>query len=156
MRPLLNTSIRPVWSSLRATRASVREVLEQYPSAFVDAAAMTACELLENAIKYGEEVPAARAILFTLSLTGDTVDIVTANGCTDQGSIERLLCRIQSLRDAPSKEALYIERLEEMLLGPSEGTSLGIYRIALEGGFELDATYADEVVTVTATRRVYG
>lgn len=156
MRPLLNTSIPPVWSSLRAARASVREALAQCPSALVDAAAMAACELLENAVKYGEEVPEARAIRFTLGLTGDRVELVTVNGCTDQGSIGRLLRHVRSLRDAPSKEALYVERLQEMLLGPSEGASLGIYRIALEGGFELDAACEGEVVTVRATRRIYG
>lgn len=117
---------------------------------------MTACELLENAIKYGEEVPAARAIVFTLSLVEGSVDIVVVNGCTDRSSVDRLLCRIQSLRDASNKAELYVERLQELLVGPSESANLGIYRIALEGGFALDATYADEVVTVTATRRLYG
>ncbi|WP_437679177.1 hypothetical protein [Sorangium sp. So ce131] len=116
---------------------------------------MTACELLENAIKYGEEVPAARAILFTLGLTGDTIHIVAINGCTDQRSAKRLLCCVQSLRDAANKEDLYVARLQELLAGPSENTSLGIYRIALEGGFTLGATYANEVVTVTATRRIH-
>ncbi|WP_437819718.1 hypothetical protein [Sorangium sp. So ce1078] len=134
----------------------MREALAQYPGALVDAAAMTACELLENAIKYGEEVPAARAIVFTLSLVEGSVDIVVVNGCTDRSSVDRLLCRIQSLRDASNKAELYVERLQELLVGPSESANLGIYRIALEGGFALDATYADEVVTVTATRRLYG
>ncbi|WP_437535206.1 hypothetical protein WME79_13260 [Sorangium sp. So ce726] len=156
MQPLLTTSIRPVWSNIRAARASVREVLAQHPGALVDAAAMTACELLENAIKYGEEVPAAGAILFTLSLIEERIDIVVVNGCTDQSSVDRLLDRIQSLRDAPNKADLYIGQLQELLAGPSESTNLGIYRIAVEGGFTLDATYADDVVTVTATRSVYG
>ncbi|WP_437517888.1 hypothetical protein [Sorangium sp. So ce1099] len=156
MNPLLSTSLSPLWSNLRATRASVREALAQYPSALVDAAAMTACELLENAIKYGEEVPRAPAILFTLSLTEDTISIVTINGCTAPESVERLFCRIQSLRDAPDLQALYVERLQELIGRPGEGANIGIYRIALEGGFALDATYADEVVTVTATRRIYG
>ncbi|WP_437737464.1 hypothetical protein [Sorangium sp. So ce1335] len=156
MQPLLSTSIRPVWSNIRATRASVREALAPYPGALVDAAAMTACELLENAIKYGEEVPAARTILFTLGLFEGRIDIVVVNGCTDQSSVNRLLCRIQSLRDAPNKTDLYVERLQELLACPSESANLGIYRIALEGGFALDATYADEVVTVTASRSVYG
>ncbi|WP_437760648.1 hypothetical protein [Sorangium sp. So ce1389] len=152
----MSTSLSPLWSNLRATRASVREALAQYPSALVDAAEMTACELLENAIKYGEEVPRAPAILFTLSLTEDTVSIATLNGCTAPDSAERLLLRIQSLRDAPDLQALYMERLQELFSSPGEDVNLGIYRIALEGGFELDATYADEVVTVTATRRIYG
>ncbi|AUX25028.1 uncharacterized protein SOCEGT47_055700 [Sorangium cellulosum] len=156
MQPLLNTSIRPVWSSIRAPRASVREVLAQYPSALVDAAAMTACELLENAIKYGDEVPAAPTILFRLGLAGGRLDIVTVNDCTDHSSASRLLRRIQPLRDAPNKMDPYIERLQEMLHGPSESANLGLYRIALEGGFSLDATYTDEVVTVTAIRRIYG
>jgi hypothetical protein len=155
MQPLLSTSLRPVWSNLRATRASVRNALAQYPSALVDAAEMTACELLENAIKYGEEVPAARAIRFTLSLTEDRIELVTINGCTDRGSVNRLLCRIESLRSAPNKTELYIEQLEELLVSPREGANVGIYRIAMEGGFALDATYADDTVTVTATRRIH-
>ena len=156
MRPLLSTSIRPVWSNIRATRASVRAALAAYPGALVDATAMTAGELLENAVKYGDEVPAAPAILFNLGLVEERIEIVVVNGCTDQSSVDRLLCRVQSLRDAPNKADLYIERLQELLAGPSESANLGLYRIALEGGFALDATYVDEVVTVTATRGAQG
>ncbi|WP_437759745.1 hypothetical protein [Sorangium sp. So ce1389] len=134
----------------------MRAALAEYPGALVDAAAMTACELLENAVKYGEEVPAARAILFNLGLVEERIEIVVVNGCTDQSSVDRLLCRVQSSRDAPNKADLYIERLQELLANPSESTNLGIYRIALEGGFALHASYVDQVVTVTANRTIHG
>ncbi|WP_437960463.1 hypothetical protein WME76_13005 [Sorangium sp. So ce119] len=78
------------------------------------------------------------------------------NGCTDQSSVDRLLGRIRSARDAPNKTDLHVERLQELLVSPGESANLGVYRIVLEGGVALDARYADEVVTVTASRRVYG
>ena len=52
------------------------------------------------------------------------------------------------LGSPPSKQA----RLEELLMHPSTSAKLGIYRIAHEGRFDIDCTYVNEVVTVTATR----
>lgn len=154
MKPLVSTSIHPVWTSIRAVRSAVGEALGQYPPSFVNAAMMVSSELLENAIKYGEEVPAAPVILFSLDLVDSRARIEAVNGATDPAVVARLMEHIRLLNQAEDKAALYLARLQELLACPTNSARLGIYRIAYEGEFDLQCTYENEVVTVTATRSV--
>ena len=113
---------------------------------------MTASELTENAVKYGEDVPAAPHVAFAMWLEESKVTIRVSNGTRDLLGVRQLQLRVDEVGHAPDKAALYIARLEELLINPTESGKLGIYRIAFEGGFELQCEYADEVVTVTATK----
>jgi hypothetical protein len=130
--------------------------LAEYPEAFIRAAVMTASELLENAIKYGEDVPGASEGLFTISVAEDRIEIEAVNGSTDPESVRQLRDHVRLIKEADNKEALYQVQLEQLMArsDDNKSTQLGLYRIACEGGFDLACTYRDAVVTVTATRRI--
>jgi hypothetical protein len=75
------------------------------------------------------------------------------NGSTNAAGVAELERRVQELRAAEDKQALYLARLEQLLADADESGKLGIYRIGFEGGFDLQLEYTNDVVTVTATRK---
>ncbi len=154
MTQLYSTSIEPLWSKARDIRSAVGELLMHYPTQLRSAAMMAASELVENAIKFGEKVPSAPSIFFTLSAQDDELRIETRNGCTKPALVDELAARLDRLAQVADKSSLYIARLEELLADPDDTGRLGLYRIAFEGEFELEYCYRDEVVTVTALRRI--
>ena len=117
---------------------------------------MVASELLENAIKYGEAVPTAPEIAFIFTLSEEELRIVVANGAYGGRNVQRLQQHVAALKDAENRVALYTARLQALLAEPNQVTGLGIYRIGLEGGYELECTYENNVVTVIATRSCHG
>ncbi len=152
--PLLTTAVRPIWASVRATRAAVGQALANYPRGFVQATMMAASELLENAIKYGEDVPGAPEILLTLSIRDERVVLQTVNGSTDQELVNSLREHVRRVCEEPDLGALYLARLEQLLMRAGADSGLGLYRIAFEGEFDLACRCESDIVTVTATRRL--
>jgi hypothetical protein len=148
----IDVSLPLAWHYIRDIRKRVGEALSDSDSELRNATMMVASELVENAVKYGEDVVGATSILFSCSFDADHVRMVVKNGCTDTHAIRKLEQRIQQIADSPDKEALYMARLEELLEDPTESGKLGLYRVAFEGRFDLNATYSDRVVAVTATR----
>jgi hypothetical protein len=142
-----------MWPNVREIRQQVSTALEHCPEQLRNAAIMTSSELVENAVKYGERVPAARTVTFSLEATSELLSIRVVNGSTNAPGVAELQRRVQELRRAPDKQALYLARLEELLTQADESGKLGIYRIGFEGGFDLQLEYADHVVSVTATRK---
>ena len=55
----IDIDIQPAWAAIRAVRSEVERGLADYPAEIRTAAAMTASELVENAVKYGESLPRA-------------------------------------------------------------------------------------------------
>jgi hypothetical protein len=110
--------------------------------------------LVENAIKYGESVPAAGDIRFSLWETDGVLHIQTVNGCTDEAGVRDLMSRVEEVATAPDPAGLYVARVQVLLEHPHESGKLGVYRIALEGGFTLQCEYQQRVVTMTATRKI--
>ncbi|MBN2196934.1 MAG: hypothetical protein JW751_29285 [Polyangiaceae bacterium] len=128
--------------------------LFQHPPALRNAASMVASELLENAIKYGEGVPDAPTIEFSFTLEAGQILIVVRNGATLESNVRRLQEHIEALNRAEDRSSLYLLRLEELLEQPAQNSGLGVYRIGYEGEFDLECTYVDRVVTVTASRSI--
>jgi hypothetical protein len=149
----LELSFPPMWPNVRKIRQEVGTVLDACPPDLRSAAMMTASELVENAIKYGESVPAAQAVAFSLQAKPGLLWIRVANGSTNSLGVAELERRVQELGRADDKQALYLSRLEHLLAHSDESGKLGIYRIGFEGGFDLALDYRNEVVTVTATRK---
>lgn len=149
---LLSSSLPHAWDQIRKIRKSVGEALEGLAPSLAEAAMMVTSELIENAVKYGEEVPASAHIQLSMSMDQGKLVITVANGCIDGPGVRQLERRIAEIADAPDKAALYMARLEQLLAEPNESGKLGLYRIAFEGEFELSLTYRDSVVSVTATR----
>jgi hypothetical protein len=153
MNAHLELTFQPMWPNVRLIRQQVGTALEASPPDLRSAAIMTASELVENAIKYGESVPAARTVTFSLEATSGEVRIRVANGSTNAHGVAELGRRVEEVRGAADKQALYLARLEQLLAEADESGKLGIYRIGFEGGFDLECDYSNEVVTMTATRK---
>jgi hypothetical protein len=141
-----------MWPNVRKIRQEVGTVLEACSSGLRGAAVMTASELVENAIKYGESVPAAPSVTFSLQAGPGRLRIRVANGSTNAVGVAELARRVNELSHATDKQALYLARLEQLLAHAGETGKLGVYRIGFEGGFDLECDYTNSVVTVTATR----
>lgn len=150
----VDLTIRPVWEMVRKLRLQVDAELADYARELRSAASMTASELVENSIKYGEIVAGAPVIRFSMKVENGTISIQTINGCTDDAGVALLMSRVQETTHSANRAALYIARLEQLVENPSGSARLGVYRIALEGGFDLECTYENHVVTVTASRGV--
>jgi hypothetical protein len=117
---------------------------------------MTASELLENAVKYGDGVPLAPQIVFTLDLADGIIGVRTVNGSDDLQNVERLRACLEQLAASEDPAALYLNAIRGMLTPATQnaGNGLGLYRIVAEGGFALSCQYVDRVVHVLATRRI--
>ena len=149
-------SFQPMWPNVRKIRQEVSAGLEPCSQRLRDAAVMTASELVENAIKYGENVPAAPSVTFSLEALAQSglgqLRIRVVNGSTNAAGVAELARRVGELSRATDRQALYLARLEQLLAHPDESGKLGVYRIGFEGGFDLECDYTNSVVTVTATR----
>jgi anti-sigma regulatory factor (Ser/Thr protein kinase) len=148
----LELTFQPMWPNVRMIRQEVGNALEASAPGLRSAAVMTASELVENAIKYGESVDGAKTVTFSLEATLGRLCIRVVNGSTNSHGVAELGRRIEEVQTAPDKQALYLSRLEQLLAHADDSGKLGIYRIGFEGGFDLACEYANNVVTVTATR----
>lgn len=144
------------WDHIRQIRRTVSEALKDAESSLRSAAVMVTSELLENAVKYGEAVPAGTQISVTLTVGPSAIVIEVKNGCADPNSIVALSRRVDEIVRAPDKSELYFARLEELMSHPTESGKLGLYRIAFEGEFEIRLSYENQVVTMTAVRNYQG
>ena len=156
MKAHLELTFQPMWPNVRKIRQQVGATLESCRPELRSAAMMTASELVENAIKYGESVPAALSVNLSLEVTVGQLSIRVVNGSTNAPGVAELERRVRDLAAAPNKQALYLARLEELLAHADDSGKLGIYRIGFEGGFDLSLDYRNDVVTVTATRNADG
>jgi hypothetical protein len=153
MQAHLQLTFQPMWPNVREIRQRVATALETCPAQLRSAAIMTSSELVENAIKYGESVPAATTVTFLLEATPELLLIRVVNGSANAAGVAELERRVEELRRSEDKQALYLARLEQLLANAEESGKLGIYRIGFEGGFDLQVDYTNAVVTVTATRK---
>ena len=149
---LLNSTLPHAWDQIRKIRKNVTDALAGFDRGLCAAATMVTSELIENAVKYGEEVPAASHIKLSMSMDAEKLVIAVTNGCADLAGVRELERRIQEICEAPDKSTLYMARLEQLLAEPTESGRLGLYRIAFEGEFDLHFTYRENVVSITATR----
>lgn len=140
------------WHFVRQVREAIYEALEGYGRAAREAAAMTGTELVENAIKYGEVVPAMGAIEVSMTSTDAELVILVANGCRDPRSVDTLRSHIERVQRATDRELLYVQRLQELLANPEDAGKLGLYRIGFEGQFDLSCEYNHSVVRTTARK----
>ena len=150
----VNVSLPHTWDHVRQIRGRVAEVLKEAESSLRTATVMVTSELVENAVKYGEAVPAAQQIRVALTVSETAIVIKVSNGSSDSSGVAALARRVDEIMSAPDRSVLYFTRLEELMSAPTEQGKLGLYRIAFEGEFDIQLTYHDQVVTMTATRRI--
>lgn len=153
MQKRIERTIPPAWEQVREIRDLVAEELAHLPIELKEAAAMTSSELVENAVKYGE-AKRARESMFRLAHSANEIRIEATNAVESKKAADDLSARIDEISKNRDAENLYISRLQELLADGSTGSRLGLYRIAFEGGFELEFTSSDDLVTIVAKRRV--
>jgi anti-sigma regulatory factor (Ser/Thr protein kinase) len=152
MNTKLDLDVVAEWPNVRKVREQVGALLGSFDASVRIATMMTASELVENAIKYGEAVPSAPLVSFSLSASPGAVSIRVVNGSLNTQGVRELERRVDEVSHADDTHVLYMRRLKELCLSPGESGRLGIYRVACEGEFRLRFDYSDGVVTVVATR----
>jgi hypothetical protein len=149
---ILNLNIPVAWHHIRVVREAIKEELSGQSESTRRAAMMAGSELLENALKYGVRVPDMENITFMLEANQENIAIEVSNGVTDVSKIQDLQQNIERIAQANDKEALYLDRLRELLLNPNEYGKLGLYRIAFEGKFSMSFQYTAQILRVKAQR----
>lgn len=150
----MNISIEPTWDRIdRVREQSSRFLSEQgVTSEVVDAITMVACELTENAVKYGSYDRPRATIELKLSVTTRAIllEVMSPMDEADADHLERLDRMIQWIRGHQDPFQAYLERLEEVSAQSLENndSGLGLVRIAYEGQSILDF-FVDEQNTVS-------
>lgn len=157
----LNLEIKPRWEELVHVRRRTDGFLRglSLDRDVVDAVAMVACELGENAIKYGTVRDDSDRVAVSVAV-GDrdvVVEVVNRIGRTDEENLQRLDRMVQWIRGYQDPFEAYLQRLKELSGEPLDNTEsrLGLVRIAYEGQSVLDFYVgADDRLAVSAIRRL--
>lgn len=156
----LALTISPDWAQLAVVRESTLSFLRRY--AVNDntalAVAMVACELCENATKYGtfgdeNEID----VLVMLEKARVTVEVRNPIGRREADTLSRLDGMVQWIRGFQDPFEAYLERLKEVSSQSldHEESGLGLVRIAYEGQSVLDFFVTENhVLAVSAVHHV--
>jgi hypothetical protein len=152
----LQLNVPNLWQHVRDVRRQVTHALEALPAELRTAAEMTAAELVENAIKYGESVPDCPDVRLNLRVADEAVTIEVSNGVRSGEALAEFLGRIEAISASADPERLYMERLQVLMTDPHASGKLGLYRIGFEGKFALSHEFDSgrDVLKVNATRRM--
>lgn len=150
---MLEINIPSSWDIINMLKQKVQEELKNYDQALIEAAVMTISELAENAIKYGCKKN-GKQMSAKMQETESEIFIAVSNGICCKEDLENVKKSIEKLKSSSNPEQLYVARLEELMAGKTEGSQLGLLRIAYEGKFSLDYTFTDDILTIEATRSI--
>lgn len=148
--------IPPLWETINDIRNKISaDDRVKDDEEILNATTMVASELLENAIKYGHHSQDFSAVEFSLDITDQEIRIQVKNAYHGDHKIDVLKKNIEKIRTSENPGDLYCERLIEIANNPKQNESgLGLYRIAYEGEFSLELENTDNVVIVTARRKI--
>jgi hypothetical protein len=119
-----------------------------------DALRMTAGELAENVLKYGEPVEGVAGRI-VVSRSPDGAEIRSVNVTTNAAHVARVFEILGRIAVAGDLRGPFESRMTQLLHQPcEEATALGLLRIEYEGLFELKGHHADAILTLAATRRI--
>jgi hypothetical protein len=158
----LSLEIAPRWEEVSGVRRATARFLGEVGLSrdVVDAVAMVACELTENATKYGcfndESQP---QIAVRVAVGGGDVMVEVRNpvGPAADENLNQLDRMVQWIRGYQDPFEAYLQRLKELSVEGLESTvsRLGLVRIAYEGQSILDFYVNEEnVLAVSAIRRL--
>jgi hypothetical protein len=158
MQVTLQLALRPVWEEIDALGAKCIDFLQRegVHTDAQNALAMVACELAENATKYGHFNGEKEIVKVSLAVQRSAVTVTVSNPVTEgeADSLAILDHTIQWIRGFHDPFQAYLERLRDVssqsLL--SNESRLGLVRIAYEGQSTLDFYVgADRMLVVSAT-----
>ncbi len=147
-------TIDPAWSVVEEIREEVAAIMEPSGEELSYASKMVASELVENAVKYGLIDPqTGKGITFDLVAGEKDITIAVTNRPASEEHLANVRKHIEAIAEAGDAQQLYIQRLTMLMEHPAdEGSQLGLYRIAYEGGFDLNYQLANDVLTIKARR----
>ena len=152
----MELKVKPEWEDADMVRDKSNDFLMAHGIShdIAYALSMTACELFENAVKYGHFRSEDEAIYVTVQLSRNDIIIEVKNPVREMNEdLQDLDNTIQWIRGYQNPFQAYVERLKEVSEKKlKEGESgLGLVRIAYEGQAVLDF-YVDEnnVLAVSA------
>jgi hypothetical protein len=143
--------VRPEWGNAAALRSAVAAIVKATVGDAEAAtnAGMVACELAENAIKYGNWSQGG-GFAFRLVLEAREASIDVASPYDPKaGSFERLQGILCTVRERSAKQA-YLQRLSEVAEKTGEVGQLGLLRIAHELSARIDAYIENNTLSVKA------
>ncbi|MEZ4450673.1 MAG: ATP-binding protein [Nannocystaceae bacterium] len=105
-------------------------------------------ELLENAVAHGRRDEATLAVTVILGEEAFTVEVAIRNE-SDPDDIREAVRRVESLRGADDVFIHYQDLMVEAA-GRTQGSGLGLARIAAESGMELQVKAEGEVIEIRA------
>jgi hypothetical protein len=160
--PPLAFDIAPRWEEISAVRRATASFLREKGLSrdVVDAVAMVACELTENATKYGCFMDdSTRQIGVRVVIGGGDIMVEVRNpvGPAADEDLTQLDRIVQWIRGYQDPFEAYLQRLKELSVEGLDSTisRLGLVRIAYEGQSVLDFYVNEEdVLAVSAIRRL--
>ena len=112
---------------------------------------MAAMELAENVMKYGGARDETDLGVIIISAEGEL--LVQTENRSSRESADVVIERVEHLKHRSAHD-LYREKLKDMFQATERVRGgLGLYRIAYEGKFTLEASYVDDHLKVSARRK---
>lgn len=146
------TLVLPLLSQvLRNLQLMIDEMLQSFPAEIRHATSLVATELVSNAVKYGVSLPHAPNAQVTLITADKKIKLAVSNGVSTDEDVQSVRAHLGEL-SAAGQASPYRRRLQQLLDDPRQTGRLGLYRIGCETQFALACDYADQILTVTATR----
>lgn len=137
------------WSYVSSTRIMVSSFcnVQLANEEIADKIAMTAQELLENAVKYSASPEDDVSLEFQIS-EGEKVVLAVRNRARRE-SVETLKQQFAEVSEGDPLMA-YLQKMQRIAMNPdAEGSQLGLARIRYETGCELQMRIDDDVVTMS-------
>jgi anti-sigma regulatory factor (Ser/Thr protein kinase) len=157
---LLHLFLTPSWEIVENIHNEISKMIKELnlTDSAGEALVMAATELVENAVKYGNSLAVCEKIeLNTILVDNKQIRISVRNGIMGEHDLENIRKIIIQIRQTNNLEILYKNKLTELLENPDlKRAQLGLYRLAYEGGMQLDYEYADNIIQVTATKSLTG
>lgn len=153
---VIDLPIRERWQVVDVLRTAVYQCLAVVfeADAFAELVSMVVGELVENALKYGAwngdaTLKGAEARL-RISGHSNAVEVEVTNPLPAGSSTANLFAMLDRIRQAPSPQDAYVERLREVARDTSATGGLGLMRIAYEASCNLAAVVNGNTLSVRA------
>ncbi|MBF0120153.1 MAG: hypothetical protein HQK79_15065 [Desulfobacterales bacterium] len=144
-----------MWNNVRKIREQLDSIFSDTDEGFKDACKMVASELIENSIKYGQDIEASKGVELDVIIEDGKIVLKSVNRLISMIDFDNVKFHIDRINASDNPEELYISRLQELMDSSKHGQSqLGLYRIAYEGEFKLDYNLSNNVLIVTASRNL--
>lgn len=157
MNDAFHYTIPPDWGKIEDASEAAIEYLDAHdlsPDA-VATVNMVLCELIENALKYGNFVESEDTVSMSVELSDSAVTVAVTNPVHHESLkyLQKLDQTVQWIRGHHDPFEAYVQRLKEISKKPltDEESGLGLARIAYEGQAIIDFIVDnDDSLTVSA------